>query len=126
MVVKWWAGFLGYLMRHAILMEQRDERLLNEDHLGTFNESGRHYVEEITKRSILDWIDFPAEGKQFFAKQRKDLYDNDEGRLAIAKLELEKILIQQRSTSSFLTDTYDGYQMDEHLMLQESFVNAKK
>jgi hypothetical protein len=52
--------------------------------------------------------------------------DNDEGRLAIAKLELEKILIQQRSTSSFLTDTYDGYQMDEHLMLQESFVNAKK
>lgn len=128
--IKWWVLFLGYLMRHAILVEQQNDRLLNEDHLGYFNETGRHYVEEVPKQySILDWINFPEDGKEFLKKQSRVLYDNDEGRFEKAKRSLEAILIKGRSELNEKgedTAYLDAYQMDQAIMSKEPFIRAKK
>ena len=102
--IKWWVLFCGYLVRHAILMEQTQVRLLNSDH----PEAGIRYVEQVTQHSILDKIAFPKEGTTFFRLRAIQNRDNEFGRKEHV-LVYQVNLVVRLGNGSFLVSEYNTY-----------------
>jgi hypothetical protein len=90
-VIKWWVKFLGHLVNHAHTMAELGIRFREENQHSS--NSKFSFAEQMTKRrSILEVIKFPKEGREHFAKRAADLHDQKFEDLR----ELEQLVIQAR------------------------------
>jgi len=106
--IYWWVTFLAKLLQYCVLLEQVGVRILDSEGAGVDGDIS--FVGELTKRSILDIISFPEEGKSYFARKKEEL--RDEG--FDAKRGLEKRIIDERARRRF-TGQETGRAMDREI-----------
>jgi hypothetical protein len=111
--VRWWVLFSGHLLRYAHLLAQMGFELRDEE--------GEEFsfLDEVTKRGLLDIIGFPEEGKRFFKGMERRYLDAAWER----KRDLERKLIAGR-VERVKNGEKTGDEMDREIMAEEWYVDA--
>jgi hypothetical protein len=111
--IRWWVLFSGRLLRYAHFLAQVGFELRDEA------EEGFSFLDEVTKRSLLDIIGFPEEGKSFFRGMERRYWDAAWER----KRDLEKKLIAGR-VERVKNGEKTGDVMDREIMAEEWYIDV--